>query len=146
MGFKYKRTNLSGTRLFYGFMAPDCNIKHASRFISHKEDEMAAGRFFKEGYYPAGVLLNPEMKRFKIFTNKFFYQMTPNKNPYDIVENTTYNYSTQFMDNLTCPPKVMTNILNCFSTASKLSSDPSKLCNFYISDMNKFQIRQSGAI
>jgi hypothetical protein len=131
MGLKYKRYYLGGFAWGYALFGVDYPLINGGRHCGGSKNPYE--HFFKEDHYVAGVLLNPEMKRFKLFTHNYFFRVTPGKTPYDKIENPKYDYNL-YINNLQCPLKIIDNLKRCYGTANTKNYNPQTMCEFYLNE------------
>jgi hypothetical protein len=134
MGLKYKRYYVGGFVWTYALFGPDFPLRYGARHSGGTKNPYE--HFFKEGHYAAGVLFNPETKRFKLLTHCYFYRVTPGRSPYDKIEKPKYDYNLH-TDQLLCPPKIMSNLKACYGSAKAVNYDPKAMCEFYLNEAER---------
>ena len=133
MGLTYRRYFSSGFKWMAMIFEPDFPLLHTGRHHGGSKDPLE--HYFKEGHYVAGVLFNPEMKRFRIFTHYFFFRPTPGRTPYDTLQPPKYQYEIEDINEAGCPTKLLNNIKACFKTARSINYNPQTMCNFYLNEI-----------
>ena len=105
---------------------------------------MVPGHPLKGGNWnmPQGMLLNPEAKRFAIFSPLFFKPVRPGAGPTDVAETKDYAESAQdllkaYTGSTSAGPSEKCqgysgNLERCFENAVKAGNDPDAQCQYYV--------------
>ena len=118
-------------------------------FLDFAHPHMIAGHPFKGGMFPMsrGMLLNPEIKRFAIFSPLFFKAVRPGTGVGDKPqENSFIESSDKLVEAYTGSNAVWgseraqalkNNLEKCFTNSVKSGADPEAQCQYYVQGLKR---------